>query len=267
MTQSFYNLTWTDVFASMILVLFSVGLLKWWKIGMEKTLLIGTLRTFVQLSAMGYILTYFFGQQHWLFMVGLVSLMILVASFEGYRRQKSSLQIPHYFGIITGVLFLTVLIVLGTVLGFILHVKPWYYPYAMIPIAGMIIGNALNTTTLTVNRFAGELEHREQEIEMLLSLGAPPRAAIHDALRESVKAALMPTINSMMMVGLVQLPGVMTGQILSGIDPLIAVRYQIMIMYMWVTASTLTNILVLALVYRQFFTPRHQLKRTLLRRS
>ncbi|NOZ74435.1 MAG: iron export ABC transporter permease subunit FetB [FCB group bacterium] len=267
MTQSFYSLSWTDVFASMVLVLFSIGLLRWWKIGLEKTLIIGTLRTFVQLSAMGYILTYFFGQRHWLFMVGLVSLMILVASYEGYRRQKTALHIPHYFIIITGVLTLTVILVLGSVLTFILHVQPWYYPYAMIPIAGMIIGNALNTTSLTVNRFVGELEHREAEIDMLLSLGAPPRAAIHDAIRESVKAALLPTVNSMMMVGLVQLPGVMTGQILSGIDPLIAVRYQIMIMYMWVTASTMTNILVLALVYRQFFTPRQQLRCDLLRRS
>ncbi|MFQ6614393.1 MAG: iron export ABC transporter permease subunit FetB, partial [Fidelibacterota bacterium] len=190
-----------------------------------------------------------------------------VASYEGYRRQKASLKIPRYFWIITGVFLVTVTLVLGSILKFILHVEPWYYPYAMIPIAGMIIGNALNTTSLTVNRFEGELEHREAEIEMLLSLGAPPRAAIHDALRESVKAALLPTVNSMMMVGLVQLPGVMTGQILSGIDPLIAVRYQIMIMYMWVTASTMTNILVLALVYRQFFTPRQQLRRDLLRRS
>ena len=267
MSASFYALSWTDVFMSLILVLFSIGLLRWWKIGMEKDLLIGTLRTFVQLTIMGYILTYFFGQRHWTFMVGLVALMIVVAGYEGYRRQKDSLQIPHYFWIVTGTFFLTAILVLGTVLQIILHVKPWYYPYAMIPIAGMIIGQALNSSTLTVNRFVGEMEHREMEIEMLLSLGAPPRAAVQDALRESVKASLLPNINSMMMVGLVQLPGIMTGQILSGIDPLIAVRYQIMIMYMWVTGSTLTNIVVLALVYRQFFTSRQQLKLTLFRKS
>ncbi|RMF09942.1 MAG: iron export ABC transporter permease subunit FetB [Candidatus Neomarinimicrobiota bacterium] len=264
MTNTFYSLTWTDVFASLVLVLVSIALLKWWKIGLEKTLLIGTLRTFVQLTAMGYVLTYFFAQRRWYFMVGLVALMILIASYEGYRRQRSRVRIPRYFAIITGVLFVTVAAVLGTVLQFILHVQPWYYPYAMIPIAGMIIGNALNTASLTVNRFVGELEHRESEIELYLSLGAPPRVAVQDALRESIKAALLPTVNSMMMVGLVQLPGVMTGQILSGIDPIIAVRYQIMIMYMWVTASTMTNILVLALVYRQFFTPRQQLRRELL---
>jgi len=191
----------------------------------------------------------------------------VVAGYEGYRREKDSLPIPRYFWIVTGTFFLTAILGLGTVLQIILHLKPWYYLYAMTTIAGLIIAQALNSSTLTVNRFVGELEHREMEIEMLLSLGAPPRAAVQDALRESVKASLLPNINSMMMVGLVQLPGIMTGQILSGIDPLIAVRYQIMIMYMWVTGSTLTNIVVLALVYRQFFTSRQQLKLTLFRKS
>lgn len=263
MTQPFYALTWSDVFASMVLIILTIILVRKWQIGLEKSLLIGTVRSFVQLTAMGYILTFFFKQHHWAFMVGLVSLMILIASFEGYRRQKEH-RIPHFLLILTGSLFITVFVVLGTILQFILHVEPWYYPYAMIPIAGMIIGNSLNSVTITINRFMGELHHREAEIEMQLSLGAPPRAAIQSSIKASVRAALTVNINSLMMVGLVQLPGVMTGQILSGVDPLIAVRYQIMIMYMWVSTATMADILVLAFVYRQFFTPRQQLKRQLL---
>ncbi|MFH1852124.1 MAG: iron export ABC transporter permease subunit FetB [Candidatus Neomarinimicrobiota bacterium] len=264
MENSFYAITWTDVLVALVLMAVALFLIHWWKIGLEKTLLIGTLRTFVQLSAMGYVLTWFFRQDDWFFMVGLVLMMILIAAYEGYRRQRQQ-PIPNYFLILAGSMLVTICFVLGMILKFILHVQPWYYPYAMIPIAGMIIGNALNSSTLTVNRFIGEMNHREKEIEMLLSLGAPPRAAVHDALRDSIRAALLPNVNALMTVGLVQLPGVMTGQILSGIDPLIAVRYQIMIMYMWVTTSTLMNILVLALVYRRFFTPQWQLKRELLR--
>ncbi len=266
MENSFYAITWTDVFVSLTLMILALVLIRWWKIGLEKTLLIGTVRTFVQLSAMGYVLTYFFRQDHWIFMIGLLLVMIVIAAWEGFRRQKS-VQIPGYFLILSGALILTVTLILGSILFFILRVKPWFYPYAMIPIAGMIIGNALNSATLTVNRFIGELNHREKEVEMYLSLGAPPRAAVEEALRESVRAALLPNIKALMTVGLVQLPGVMTGQILSGIDPLVAVRYQIMIMYMWVTTSTLMNILVLALVYRRFFTPHWQLKRELLGKS
>ena len=265
MTQTFYAITWTDVLVSLIFVGIAIFLIRWWKIGLEKTLLIGTFRTFIQLTAMGYILTYFFQQHHWSFMVGLVSLMIIVASYEGYRRLKKY-NIPNVFWILLGSFCFTVLIVLGLILKLILSTEPWYYPYAMIPISGMIIGNALNSATLTVNRFVSEITHRENEIEMYLSLGAPVKSAVHDSFMESVRAALIPNINGLMMVGLVQLPGIMTGQILAGIDPLIAIRYQIMIMYMWISTATMVDIIVLNLVYRQFFTPQMQLRRSLLRK-
>jgi len=264
MSHSFYHLSWSDVFASLVLIVLAIGLLKRWQVKLEKTLLIGTFRTFLQLSVMGYLLTFFFQQRHWIVMVGLVLIMILVASYEGYRRQRTS-RIPHYFLIVVGSLLLTVTVVLGTILNFILEVKPWFYPYAMIPLAGMIIGNGLNSITLATNRLMGELRHRERELEVYLSLGAPPRIAVQDCLRESLRAALLPNINAMMMVGLVQIPGVMTGQILAGVDPLQAIRYQIMIMYMWVTTVILVDVLVLSLVYRQFITDREQLRYDLLR--
>ncbi|MBT5269416.1 MAG: ABC transporter permease, partial [Candidatus Marinimicrobia bacterium] len=123
----------------------------------------------------------------------------------------------------------------------------------------------LNSTALTANRFVGELKHREKEIETLLALGATPKLAVYDSMKASIHAALIPNINAMMTVGLVQLPGVMTGQILAGIDPIIAVRYQIMIMYMWFTTATLANMIMLAIVYRQYFTSKLQLRRELLR--
>jgi len=249
---------------SFILIALSIGLIRWMKIGLEQSLIIGTIRTFLQLGLMGYVLTWFFTQDNWLFMVCLILGMILIAGFEGTRRQKEY-KIPHLFWILTGSILTAVLIVLGIILKFILDVEPWFYPYAMIPIAGMIIGNALNSSTLAVNRFIGEMKHREHEIEMLLSLGASPRNAIDDAMKSALRAALLPNINGLMMVGLVQLPGVMTGQILSGVDPLIAVRYQIMIMYMWISTVAITDILVLLLVYRQFFTEKAQLKKSLLR--
>jgi len=257
--NDFYLITWTDVLASLVLIMVCIVLLRWRKVGLEKTLLVGTFRTFIQLGAMGFLLNYIFELNNWPFMVLLLLLMILIASWEGVRRQKD-MPIPGYFFILSGAMVVTVLLTLGSILAFILEVKPWYYPYAMIPIGGMIIGNSLNSATLAVNRFTGELIHRRSEIELFLSLGASPKAATQDAVRTSVKAALIPTINALMMVGLVQLPGVMTGQILAGADPLVAVRYQIMIMYMWVTVSVLTVLFTLALVARRFFTPQEQLK-------
>ncbi len=265
MRPDFYVLTWNDLLVSLLFIAFSIFLIKKWKLGLENTLLIGTLRTFVQLTLMGYVLTWFFDQQHWAFMLMLLFLMILIASYEGTRRQKK--EIPYFFPAMFVALLSSAVLILGTILLFILDVKPWYSPYAAIPIGGMIIGNGLNSTALTANRFVGELKHREKEIETLLALGATPKQAVFDAMKASIHAALIPNINAMMTVGLVQLPGVMTGQILAGIDPIIAVRYQIMIMYMWFTTATLANMIMLAIVYRQYFTSKLQLRSELLRET
>lgn len=264
MEHRFYILTWTDVFVSLTLVALCIALIKWWKIGLEKTIFIGTIRAFIQLTMMGYVLTFFFRLDHWIYMVGLILLMITIACFESTRRLDKPLK--GYFIIIAFSMVITVVIVLGTILQFILDVEPWFYPYAMIPIAGMIIGNGLNSVTLTTNRFIGEVELREKEIETLLSLGAPPRMAVNEAIKQSIRAALIPNINGLMIVGIVQIPGVMTGQILAGVDPLIAVRYQIMIMYMWITTAALANILTQSFIYRQFFTDQLQLKKELYRK-
>ena len=265
MKPDFYVLTWNDLLVSLLFIAFSLFLIKKWKLGLENTLLIGTLRTFVQLTLMGYVLTWFFDQQHWAFMLALLLLMILIASYEGTRRQKD--EIPYFFPAMLAALLGSAMLILGTILLFILDVEPWYSPYAAIPIGGMIIGNGLNSTALTANRFVGELKHREKEIETLLALGATPKLAVYDSMKASIHAALIPNINAMMTVGLVQLPGVMTGQILAGIDPIIAVRYQIMIMYMWFTTATMANMIMLAIVYRQYFTNKNQLRRELLRKN
>ncbi|MCF7797450.1 MAG: iron export ABC transporter permease subunit FetB [Lentisphaeria bacterium] len=265
MSNQFYVVSWWDVLMALVFVALTYGIMRYWKIGLEKTLLVGTVRTFLQLTLMGYLLSYIFKQESWYFMVGLLILMVLVASIEGYRRQK--LPVPHYFLILVGSLGITVVLVLGTILKFILDVEPWYYPFVMIPIAGMIIGNGLNSMTLTANRFIGELKHREGEVEMLLSLGAPVRTAVHGSLVSAIRAALIPNINNLMTVGLVQLPGMMSGQILAGIDPLIAVRYQIIIMYMWITTAVLADVISLTFIYRQFFTAREQLRINILRRA
>jgi len=262
MANEYYQLSWWDLLISLVFILMTIGMIRFWRLNLGGSLVIGTIRSFAQLTFMGYALTFIFNQQHWAFMTGLLLLMILVASYEAYRRQQK--RIPKFFPMVLGSLTLTAIIILGTALHFILDVKPWYNPYVAIPIAGMMLGNAMNSVSLTANRFVAEMEHREKEIETLLSLGATPKQAALDALRESIRASLIPSINTLMTVGLVQLPGMMTGQILAGVSPALAVRYQIMIMYMWVTTATMVNTFTLTLIYRRYFTARMQLRRELL---
>src|SRR5947199_10091967 len=124
----------------------------------------------------------------------------------------------------------------------------------------MILGNAMTGAALAVERLSSEIRARRLQIEAALSLGATSRQAADAAVRAAVKAALVPTINAMMVVGIVQLPGMMTGQILGGAAPEQAVRYQMVVMYMLAAAVALTSATATLLAYRASFTPAHQLR-------
>ena len=129
----------------------------------------------------------------------------------------------------------------------------------------MTIGNTMTATTLAANRFVAELRQRQNDVEALLALGATADQAAADVVRDSVRSALIPSIAGMMVVGLVSLPGMMTGQILAGQDPSQAVRYQIVIQYMLLFAAFATSLLIVRLIRRRYFTRNHQLRWDLLR--
>jgi putative ABC transport system permease protein len=143
---------------------------------------------------------------------------------------------------------------------FVVRVEPWWTPQYFLPLAGMIVGNAMNAAALTAERLRAELSGRRDEIEIRLALGASPRQASQDALGAAIRAGLIPMINAMMTVGLVSLPGMMTGQILAGADPGMASRYQIVVMFMLSAATAISAVLLGALLYRRFFTSAWQLR-------
>jgi putative ABC transport system permease protein len=124
----------------------------------------------------------------------------------------------------------------------------------------MIIGNSMNGATLAAERLTSEMHDRREEIETALCLGANARQAADPAVRAAFRAALIPTMNTMAATGIVALPGMMTGQILSGTEPMIAVRYQIAIMCAITGAVAITSFLLLQQGYRLYFTAAHQLK-------
>ena len=183
--------------------------------------------------------------------------MAIVAGYNAVKRQKK--KIAGLFPIVTLSIFLGAGISMCTLIGLILRVKPWFEPQYLIPISGMMLGNAMNGAALAIDRLIGESRNRRWEIEAALALGASPYKAILPLLREAARAAMMPTINAMMIVGIVQLPGMMTGQIIGGVEPEQSVRYQIIIMYMLATSVTISCITVLYLCYRKLFTAEEQL--------
>jgi putative ABC transport system permease protein len=228
------------------------------RLGWERELGIGAARTLLQLVLVGYLLRYVFALDLWYVVAGILVIMVVFAGRIAVQRQQRAFE--GLYGITTGSIFVVSLVTLGIITWVIINVQPWYEPRYLIPLAGMVIGNAMNGSALAANRLTAEMNTRRAEVEAYLALGGTPRQATQRVVRETMRAAMIPTINSLMSVGIVHLPGVMTGQLLSGTSPLTAVKYQILIMYMLVFVVAFTGIGVVTLGYRKYFTRAMQLR-------
>jgi putative ABC transport system permease protein len=256
-TNSYIHITNLDLVIALLFVAITALVSRWQKLGLERDIATGTVRTFVQLLAVGFVLQQLFSAARWYWVVFALAIMTTVAAYNAMKRQAGAKQ--GLFVVMASSIATAAAITLILVVGIVLRVRPWYQPQYVIPIAGMIIGNSMNGAALVVNRLHSELTLRRNAIEAALALGASSREAASQALRESLRAAMMPTINSMMTVGLVQLPGMMTGQIISGVSPLDAVRYQIVVMLMIAAATAVTAMAAAFGALGVFFTPAEQL--------
>ncbi len=153
---------------------------------------------------------------------------------------------------------------LAYIIGVVVQVRPWWEPQYIIPIAGMILGNSMTSAALAGDRLQGDLRTRADEVEARLALGFSGREAVQPMVRAALRAAMIPTVNGMMTVGLVQLPGMMTGQILAGSSPLVAIRYQMVVVFMLAAATALGSLLFVRLAAACYLTAAHQLRRYLL---
>lgn len=222
-------------------------------LGITKDLAIATVRTYVQLLALGFVLRWVFGiDSPWL-VVGLVLLMVLAATRILVKRSPDAP--PGIFGSAFASMALTGFLITFAVTGVIVQVQPWYLPQYVIPLAGMVIGNSMNGIALALERVFADLDRQEGEVLALTALGATPWEAAHPAIRDALRAGLIPTINSMAAAGIVFIPGMMSGQILAGADPVIATGYQIVVMLMVAAATALGSVMALVLTYRRRFTP------------
>lgn len=209
------------------------------KLKLEKDLAWGTVRTFAQLFIMGYILKFIFQLNNVVFILLLYTFMIFWAAHAVRGRVKEDsvrFFVPTFVSMVASYMLVSILV---TVV--IVQVKPWYTPQYFIPLGGMIIGNAMNAITIALDRLFSDLCQHRAEIELSLSLGASYQEATHSVMRDAVNA------------------GMMTGQILAGTDPLIATKYQIVVMLMIVAATAIGSVLIAHVVRRRCFTKAHQM--------
>lgn len=224
-----------------------------WKVGRTWEIVVATVRMTVQLVAVGYLLEFVFGRPNpW------ITLTILVF-MEGFAIRNVFARVkvptpPRLRPVIIGSLALGTVSVVLFFLLVIMALEPWYEPRYFIPITGMLIGNSMTGIALGYDRLTSTMRANAHRIETALMLGATPATAAKRYAHEAFSAAIMPTINSMVGMGIVFLPGMMTGQILSGSSPVLAIRYQIAIMLGILGSVTITVFLMTAIGYRTFFT-------------
>ena len=247
----------TDLGLALGLMAMAIGLSFWQQLGLTRNLALATIRTLVQLMVMGYVLSFVFSWRHPGAVAAVIAVMVTVATLE--TRNRIGKPIPTLVPLLWGSIFISTALTLVYTTGLILQPETWFDPQYLIPLAGIVLGNAINGAAIAGERLVQLIYASRQEIETHLCLGAMPQQAIADYRKEAIKAGLIPTINAMMVVGLVKLPGIITGQLLSGVDPLNAASYQILIMFMLAFATLLATILVTQGMARQFFNPAAQL--------
>ncbi len=215
------------------------------KLGIEKEIFLSSIRALVQLLILGYLLVYIFKLENPLELLGVLFFMVLFATFTAQRRIniKDKGYLTAFFSI-----FISSFIVLFSLI--ILQIIS-FKPNEIIPIGGMIIGNSLNIYTLTVDRLKSEVKNTIHIIEGMVALGASLKKALYFPTKEAIKAALIPTVNSLQTVGIIHIPGVTTGMLLAGAEPLTAVSYQLVIMYMMVAVALFTGIFTILFSYKK----------------
>ena len=240
--------------AALILVNGTVSLLL--RLGLERRLLAAAIRTVVQLLLIGLVLEWVFADRPWYVVIGLLSVMTLIAGGAAVRRTGHRYRGIWADSVIS--VWASSWLVTAVALFGIVRPDTWYMPRYAIPLLGMILGNTLNGISLGMDRLGEELDTRRDQVETLLALGATRWEAALEPIQRAVRTAMIPIINTMMVVGLVSLPGMMTGQILAGAEPMQAVMYQIVIMFLIAAGTSLGACSTVLLGYLRLFNHDHQ---------
>ncbi|MBD2113158.1 MULTISPECIES: ABC transporter permease [Cyanophyceae] len=258
METDYIAISYGQLALAALLIVVNVGLSAVLRLGLGQSLLIAALRMVVQLLLIGFVLEWLFTQDNALVILAIALVMTAIAGIAAVNRTQRRF-VGVYWHSLLSVLASSSLVTGFAMVG-IIRVQPWYDPQYLIPLLGMVLGNTLNGISLGLDRFMEGLVTQRDQVETLLALGATRWEAAHPQVRNAIRVGMIPTINSMMVMGLVSLPGMMTGQILAGANPIDAVRYQIVIIFMIAAGAALGIFGVVLLAYRRLLSPDHQLR-------
>src|SRR5436190_13511106 len=242
-----------DVAASLVLVAQAAAVSLWRRVDLEGDLGLAVLRSFLQLTAVGYVINAIFDSDSIWLVVLLLAVMVAFGTATARRRARS---VPGALVPIALALASAAVVTLGLVL--ILNVfEP--KPRFMVPVGGMVIGNAMTSASVALNRLADEIRDKSGLIEATLALGATARQATTSVVARSLRSGLIPLIDQTKTTGVVFFPGTMVGALLGGASPLNAVRLQLILLWTLMGAAALSSLIATGLAQSRFFTPAQQL--------
>ena len=229
-------MTYTQVGFAALLICVNALISHLLQLGMGRTLLIASVRTIVQLLLIGLVLEWVFQFDRWYVVSLLLSLMTVIAGVTAVQRNDRRFR-GIWFNTLVSIWTSSWLITAYALFVVVRGIETWYQPQYVVPLMGMILGNAMTGSSVGLATLTESLATQRDQVEAALTRGATRWEAAQDPVRKAVRTGMIPIVNSMMVVGLVSLPGMMTGQLLSGMSPIEAVKYQIVIMFLIASAT------------------------------
>ncbi len=254
--MNYVALSWSRVALAALLVLVSGVLSMVLRLGMGRSLLIASVRTALQLVLVGMVLQWVFSRREWIPVVAVLVPMTIIAGVSAVQR--GSRRFPGDIAIAIGSVWATGWIVSAFGVFAVLRPHPWYHAQYVIPTTGLILGNSLTSIALALDRLTAELVTRRARVEALLAMGATRWEAARGPLRRAIRVGMTPTVNSMLAAGIVSLPGTLTGQLLAGIAPVDAAKYQIVIMFLIAAGTAFGTAAVVLFGFQRLFDQEHR---------
>ena len=252
--MSTIDVTLGEVAASLALVAIAIVVSRWRRADLETDLAVAVLRSFVQLTAIGYVIQAIFDSDSLLLVVALLSVMVAFGTFTARQRAK---EVPGALVPVALALVVAAATTLGLILALgVFEAKPRF----LVPVGGMVIGNAMTAAAVALNRLADEVKGSRGLIEATLALGATSRQAAAGPVQRSLRSGMITLVDSTKTTGIVFFPGAMTGMLVAGAEPVDAVRLQLILLWSLLGSVSLSALISTGLGYRGFFTPAHQLR-------
>ncbi len=243
-----------EVAATLVLVAVAVAVSFWRRADLEADIGIAIVRSAIQLTAIGYVIKFIFDRDSLWFVVLLIAIMVVFGAFTARRRAR---QVPDAFWPLLLALGIAGAATLGLVVALgVFEAQPRY----LVPVGGMVVGNAMTAAAVTLNRLGDEMTRHAREVEATLALGATSTQAAAPIVRRSLRSGMIALVDSTKTTGLIFFPGTMVGMLLAGASPTDAVRLQLILLWTLLGSVALAGLIAVTLAYRSFFTPAHQLR-------